>query len=163
VRWKDVEGYVNWGLILMYGGAICLGAALNRTGAAAWLAQETIAQWATGPVSIVALISAMAILLTILMSNSAAVAVVMPISLALAHQFGLDPRVMAPLVAIPAGLDFTLPIGTPANAIAYSSGFLRIRDMAVPGMLLTALSFVIFNLFVWLVWPLLGVPVEVRG
>jgi sodium-dependent dicarboxylate transporter 2/3/5 len=161
VRWKDVEGYVNWGLILMYGGAICLGGALNRTGAATWLAQQTIAQWAIGPASLVAMISAAAILLTILMSNSAAVAVVMPVSLALAQQFGLDPRIMAPLVAIPAGLDFALPIGTPANAIAYSSGFLRIRDMAVPGLILTALSLLVFNLYAWLAWPWLGAPIQV--
>ena len=85
----------------------------------------------------------------------------MPVSLALAHQFGIDPRVMAPLVAVPAGLDFTLPIGTPANAIAYSSGFLRIRDMAIPGLLLTALSLTMFNLFVWFMWPLLGSPIKV--
>ena len=39
-------------------------------GAAAWLAQETIARWATGPVSVVAMISGMSIVLTVLMSNS---------------------------------------------------------------------------------------------
>src|SRR5262245_35163795 len=56
VQWRDVEGYVNWGLILMYGGAICLGSALNKSGAAAWVAHETIAKWAGGPVTVVMLI-----------------------------------------------------------------------------------------------------------
>jgi sodium-dependent dicarboxylate transporter 2/3/5 len=35
--WKTVEDYVNWGVILMYGGAIALGSALVSTGAAEWL------------------------------------------------------------------------------------------------------------------------------
>lgn len=157
VRWHDVEGYVNWGLILMYGGAISLGSALSRTGAASWLAGETIAEWAGGSVSVVFLLSAAAIALTEVMSNSAAVAIVMPISLAVAEQFGIDPRMMAPLVAVPAGLSFLLPIGTPANAIAYSSGFLRVRDMLIPGLILNLSALLIFNLLVWWYWPWLGV------
>lgn len=56
----------------------------------------------------------------------------------------------------PAGLAFALPIGTPANAIAYSSGYLRSRDMFLPSMLLGFVSWVTFNLAVKLYWPLLG-------
>jgi sodium-dependent dicarboxylate transporter 2/3/5 len=37
IRWKEVEEDVNWGLILMYGGAICLGFAMGKTGATRWL------------------------------------------------------------------------------------------------------------------------------
>jgi sodium-dependent dicarboxylate transporter 2/3/5 len=157
VEWREVENHVNWGLILMYGGAICLGSALNKTGAAEWVAQNTIAQWATGPLSVILMISGVTILLTMLMSNSAAVAVIMPVGIALAAQFGIDTRLMAPLVAVPAGLDFALPIGTPANAIAYSSGFLRVREMLIPGLTITVLSYVVFNLLVWFYFPLLGI------
>jgi sodium-dependent dicarboxylate transporter 2/3/5 len=55
------------------------------------------------------------------------------------------------------GLSFTLPMGTPANAIAYSSGYLSIRDMLVPGIILCVAAWVTFNLVAWLIWPLLGV------
>jgi sodium-dependent dicarboxylate transporter 2/3/5 len=157
VRWHDVEGYVNWGLILMYGGAIALGGALNRSGAAEWLASQSIAAWASGPFTVLFLISAVTIFLTEVMSNSAAVAIVMPVSLAVAAQFGIDPRIMAPAVAVPAGLSFLLPIGTPANAIAYSSGFLRIRDMAGPGLILTFSSIIAMQAVMRWYWPLLGV------
>lgn len=156
VRWRDVEGYVNWGLILMYGGAISLGSALNKSGAAAWVAQETIVQWAGGPVTVALLISLATVALTEVMSNSAAVAIVMPVSIAVAQQFGMDPRIMAPLVAVPAGMAFMLPIGTPANAIAFSSGYLRLGDMMWPGLLLNLSAYVIFNLLVSFYWPLLG-------
>jgi sodium-dependent dicarboxylate transporter 2/3/5 len=64
---------------------------------------------------------------------------------------------MAPLVAVPAGLSFILPTGTPANAMAFSSGFLRVGDVLLPGLLLNFLAVLIFNLLVWFYWPLLGV------
>ena len=157
VQWRDVEGYVNWGLILMYGGAITLGSVLQSSGAAAWMANGTIVQWAAGPVSVVFFISLATILLTETMSNSAAVAIIMPLSVAVAGQFGIEPRLMAPLVAVPAGLSFILPTGTPANAMAFSSGFLRVGDVLLPGLLLNFLAVLIFNLLVWFYWPLLGV------
>src|SRR4029450_2048974 len=77
VQWRDIEGYVNWGLILMYGGAIALGGALNRSGAAGWLSQATLAQWAIGPTSVAFLISFAALVFTEVMSNSAAGAILM--------------------------------------------------------------------------------------
>jgi sodium-dependent dicarboxylate transporter 2/3/5 len=157
VQWRDIEGYVNWGLILMYGGAIALGAALNRSGAAGWLSQATLAQWAIGPTSVAFLISFAALVFTEVMSNSAAVAILMPVSIAVAAQFGLDVRAMAPLVAVPAGMGLMLPIGTPANAIAYSSGYLRIADMVFPGLVMDLIALLIFNLFVYFYWPLVGI------
>jgi len=156
VTWREVEGYVNWGVILMYGGAICLGAAIDKSGAAGWLASVTISRWAIGGASVVAFLSLLSILLTEAMSNSAVVALLFPVSLGIARQFGMDPSIMAIAVAVPAGLGFTLPIGTPANAIAYSSGYLSIRDMVVPGVILAASSWVVFNLVANFYWPLIG-------
>jgi len=84
----------------------------------------------------------------------------MPVSLGIAHQFGMDPRVMALVVAVPAGLAYALPIGTPANAIAYSSGHLSMRDMAIPGAILALTSWLMFNLVANWYWPLLGISIH---
>src|SRR5207237_10137421 len=37
LAWRDIEEYVNWGVLLMYGGAIALGSALNRSGASTFI------------------------------------------------------------------------------------------------------------------------------
>ena len=159
VKWEDVERYVSWGILLMYGGAIALGSATNSSGAAGWLSQNTISRWShSGPVAI-AIISALSIVLTELMSNSAVVAMLMPVTLGVAHDFAMDPRVMALVVAVPAGLGFTMPIGTPANAIAYSSGHLSMRDMMIPGAILAVASWAVFNLVARFWWPLLGIAI----
>lgn len=159
VSWRDIEVYVNWGVILMYGGAICLGAAINQSGAAAWLAQSTISSWAGSGPSLVLILSALSILLTEAMSNSAVVALLMPVSLGIAQEFGIDPGIMAFVVAVPAGLAYTLPIGTPANAIAFSSGYLTIRNFIAPGAVLTVTSWILFNIMANWYWPLLGMQI----
>jgi sodium-dependent dicarboxylate transporter 2/3/5 len=156
VRWSEIEGYVNWGVLLMYGGAICLGAALSRSGAAIWVAQSTVSEGASSGTAVVLVLSAVSLLLTEAISNSAVVAMVLPMSLGMADQLGLDPRVLALTIAVPAGLAFTLPIGTPANAIAYSSGYISLREMIVPGAVLNLCAWLCFSLMAALYWPLLG-------
>lgn len=159
IKWKDVEEYVNWGVILMYGGAITLGYALDRSGAAAWTANATIMQWASSPVAVIALFSLLSIALTEFMSNAAVIAILMPVALSISVQTGIDPKVMTFAIAVPSGLAFMLPMGTPANAIAYSSGFLRIKDMVVPGLIMGVTAWLVFIIVGLYYWPLLGLKI----
>ena len=163
VRWRDVEGYVNWGILLMYGGAISLGAALNRSGAAAWLASLTLEQVAHSGAAIVLVLSATTLALTEAMSNSAVVALLMPVTIGLAERAGLDPAIMVPTIAIPSGLAFMLPMGTPATAMAYSSGYLSIRDMLLPAGVMIVASWIVFNVVAQVYWPLIGLSPYVPG
>jgi solute carrier family 13 (sodium-dependent dicarboxylate transporter), member 2/3/5 len=91
------------------------------------------------------------------MSNSAVVAAVLPMAIPVAQVAGIDVRLMVFIIGIPAGLAFALPMGTPANAIAYSSGYLDRRDMLIPGLAFGLLSWLIFNIIALLLWPLIGV------
>lgn len=156
IRWKDVEEYVNWGILLMYGGAIALGAALAGTGAAAWAANATIGRWATSPMALVMLFSAISILLTEAMSNAAIIAILMPVGISLSANMGMDPKIITMAIAMPSGLAYCLPISTPATAIAYSSGFFRMRDLVVPGAIMGVVSWIVFNLMIKIYWPLIG-------
>jgi solute carrier family 13 (sodium-dependent dicarboxylate transporter), member 2/3/5 len=156
VHWQAIEEYVNWGVLLMYGGAIALAAALDRSGAAAWLAGRGLAGLSDSPLLVIAVISLLAIVLTECISNAAVIATLMPIGLSLGTTMGIDPRLMTLAIALPAGLAFCLPMGTPANAIIFSSGFLKIRDMAVPGAVIMLLAWLLFLATAWLIWPLMG-------
>jgi sodium-dependent dicarboxylate transporter 2/3/5 len=158
-RWKDVEGYVNWGIILMYGGAICLGAALYSTGAAAWAAQRLGGAWGTTALAALVAFALLTKLLTEGMSNSGVVAVLLPLGLGVAAQRGFDAKAVAFTVAIVSGFDFILPAASPEMALAYSPGFLRVRDVLLPGLLLAAASIGVFWLVARLWWPLLGLEV----
>ncbi len=156
VSWQKIEEYVNWGIILMYGCSIALASAMEKTGAALWLASKGLTTFTLSPFMIIAVISLVAILLTECISNAAVIAILMPIGLSLARGLGIDPRVMTLAITLPAGLAYCLPMGTPATAIAFGSGYLKSRDMIVPGMMVMGISWLLFLGSAWLIWPLLG-------
>lgn len=156
VRWKDIEEYVNWGIVLMYGGAITLGTALDRSGAAQWAAGKVIGEWGTSPAAIIAVLSLLTILLTEGMSNAAVIAILLPVSISIAGTLSMDPVLITYAIALPAGLAFALPMSTPGNAIVVSSGYVSVRDMVVSGIALTVASWLVVNLTANFYWPLLG-------
>ena len=159
VSWEKIEEYVNWGIILMYGGSIALASALEKSGAALWLVNKGLATFNPTPLVIIAIISLVAIVLTECISHAAVVAILMPIGLGLAKGTGIDPRVMTLAIALPAGLAYCLPMGTPATAIVYGSGFLKSRDIIVSGTVIMAISWLLFIASALFVWPLIGLKI----
>jgi len=156
VQWKEVEEHVNWGIILMYGGAISLGFGLEKSGAALWVANNFIGNYVSGSFWLIFVIATISLYLTEGMSNSAVVAIMMPIGISLAKSYGIDPKVITFIVAIPSGLAFCLPMSTPACAIAYSSGYVNMKDMVVPGLVLSLISLFAIIVTYKFYWPLIG-------
>ena len=157
LRWEDAERYVNWGVALMYGGAIAVGGALDRTGATSWLAEVMLPD-AMGPWTTVALIAILAAALTEVVSNAAVIAVILPISLPLAVQAGLDPHLLVWLVPLSAGFAFVLPTSTPAMAMVFGTGYLQVRHTMVGGVI-TLVSWISLLVMAAIVWPLLGLEI----
>ncbi len=159
VSWQKIEEYVNWGIILMYGGTIALASALEKTGAAVWVVKKGMGSLSQSPLAMIAVISLVAIVLTECISHAAVVAILMPIGMGLAKTIGMDPKVMTLSIALPAGLAYCLPMGTPATAIAYASGYLKSRDIIVSGLAIMAISWLLFMGSVVFVWPRLGLKI----
>ena len=159
VTWKDMEEYVNWGIILMYGGAICLGYALTSSGAALWAGNTLIGSWANSPMAMIIIFAFLAIILTEGVSNTAIVAILLPLGISLSDNYGIDSKLITYVIAVPAGLAFMLPMGTPPTAIALSSGYLKIKDLLIHGLILKISAIIIFLLMVTYYWPMIGMKV----
>lgn len=159
VSWQKIEEYVNWGIILMYGGTIALASALEKTGAAVWVVKKGMGGLSHSPLAVIAVISLVAIVLTECISHAAVVAILMPVGMGLCKTMGMDPKVMTLSIALPAGLAYCLPMGTPATAIAYASGFLKSRDIIVSGVVVMTISWLLFMGSVVFVWPMLGLRI----
>jgi sodium-dependent dicarboxylate transporter 2/3/5 len=157
VRWKDIEEYVNWGVVLMYGGAIILGSALDKSGAAGWMVERLLGTRPAGPWAVFAMLSFLSIFLTEAISNAAVIAILLPVSIGLSGRFSMDPAILTYAIAVPAGLAFMLPMSTPANALAVSSGYVSVADMAKGGIVMCVVAWVVFNVLAAYYWPLIGI------
>jgi len=135
ITWKDVEKRVPWGIILLYGGAITLGIGMQKTGAGAWTAHHIFDVASNNPYLVIFGLIVFTILLTEIMSNVGAVAILLPIGLAIATEIpGVSPLLASLLIALSGGLAFMLVIATPGNAIAYSSGYFSSKDLLKAGV-----------------------------
>lgn len=134
ISWKDVESRVPWGIVLLYGGAITLGIGMQKTDAGAWLANQIFTTVHLHPFIIIFLLIALTIILTNMMSNIGAVAILLPIGLAVATEIPqISPLLSSMLIALSGGLAFILVIATPGNAITYSAGYFTTKDLFKAG------------------------------
>lgn len=157
LRWEELDGYIHWNIVLMYGGAIALGVAIDRTGAAQWVVDATV-----GPIHVPAYvaITGLAIATLILsefMSNAAAVAVMLPLAFSLGAPLGVSPQALVLATSIGGGLAFTLPISSAPNAIAFASGYLDMTDYLRAGLLMTIASIILLLAVAAVWWPLIGI------
>jgi anion transporter len=155
VGWKEIQSHIDWGVVLMYGGAIAVAKSLEKTGAAEWVATAFWPDGVTG-IAMLALVALITILLTESISNAATVAILLPIAIPLGALAGIDPITMALTVGIVSGFAFMLPMGTPANAMIFGTGYVHLRHMIRIGSLVLVSALTLFVLSVALWWPLVG-------
>lgn len=158
-NWEEVEKDVKWGIFVMYGSAIALSVTLKDTGAANDLVELLISTGITSPLLVFFILAITAFILTEIMSNAAAVAVLLPIGLALGPEYGIDPRAIALTIATCAGLTYLLPVSTPAMAIVTSCNYVSMEKAMFWGLLMKLISFVIFIMMALFYWPYVGLSI----
>ncbi|MGV7222407.1 MAG: SLC13 family permease [Nitrospinales bacterium] len=156
ITWKTVERNVNWSIIILYGGAICLGEVMTESGAALWLAKIVFGNFAHSTATFLAVVAVLSILFTTFMSNSAVIAILLPPAVSMCETYGISPALATMTVILPSNFAFLLPIATPASAIAYSSRQISLREMITAGSALTMLGLICFLMVVTVFWPLIG-------
>ncbi|MCB1908803.1 MAG: SLC13 family permease [Rhodocyclaceae bacterium] len=116
-------------LVLVLGSALAVAAGLNESGAAALLADGVLALAGTDSAwaSLVG-IYLLTALLTELVSNAAAAALVFPLAMSAARALGVDPMPLVMTVAYAASACFLMPFGYQTHLMVYSVGRYRVRD-----------------------------------
>jgi sodium-dependent dicarboxylate transporter 2/3/5 len=153
IKWDDIEKRVPWGIILLYGGAITLGAGILSTQAGTWLSNQLFYLSGDNIYLVILGLICFTILLTNIMSNIGAVAILLPIGFAIATSIeGISPLLASMLIALSGGLAFMLVIATPGNAITYSSGYYSTRDLLKAGVLANILCIVVMFAVAIIYW-----------
>jgi solute carrier family 13 (sodium-dependent dicarboxylate transporter), member 2/3/5 len=148
--WADTSR-LPWGILLMFGGGLSLARAFKESGLVERIT-AVIHQANTGDLFwFVVLLSLTGLILTALMSNLAMVNIFVPVVAALAVAFGESPEWFAIPVTIAASCDFMFPMSTPPNAIAYSSGVIRARDMFRAGLVIDVIAWLLLAALAWII------------
>jgi di/tricarboxylate transporter len=144
---------INWTVLLIIAAMLGLGAAMETTGTAHFLAsQVTRLVGASNPVLLLSVFFLMTVLLTQPMSNQAAAAVVLPVAIQTAEQMTLNPRPFAIIIALAASCSFLTPL-EPACLLVYGPGHYQFSDFPKVGLILSVLVYLIAILLTPWLWP----------
>ncbi|SFH98266.1 Di-and tricarboxylate transporter [Tindallia magadiensis] len=148
---EEAYRVVDWKVVFLLAGLIPLGNAMQKTGAAEWLAEQVIRGIQGGPPSLLLIsVAVMASFFSLFMSNVGAVVILVPLVTSMAALEGVDPRPMALLAAVCASNSFMLPTHQ-VNALLLSPGGYRNMDFVKAGggmtLLYIMVTVVVFRLF----------------
>jgi sodium-dependent dicarboxylate transporter 2/3/5 len=156
---RDLED-IPWNIILLFGGAMSIGFCLWETGAAKWLAINWLVLFKTAPGIVFILAMAFFVLImTNFIMNVAAIAISLPVALVIAPYLSVSGEVVLFASLVTAGMPFLCLVGAAPNAIAYESKQFSSGEFFLVGIPASIILMVVTGLFVWLIWPLMGMPV----
>jgi len=156
IEWQDINRNTNWGVILLFGSAISLGIQMKETGAAEWVATQSIngmsmlinnldfMQWF---ISVI-----LTGILTNFLSNAATVAVLGPVIL----DMGGNPIIMGMSTSIASSFAYLTIVASPTCMIIHSSGLVKSSDYLRAGWKLFVISVFLLFLISNLYWPFLS-------
>jgi di/tricarboxylate transporter len=151
---EDAYNAIDWKIILLLGGIIPLGLALEQNGVATWLADGLLQPLLVyGPIALLAALYLVTALLTEAMSNNAAAAILAPIAIFLAQSLNVDPRPFLVAIAFAASTSFATPIGYQTNTMIYAPGGYRFTDFTLIGLPLNLIFWALATLLIPLIWP----------
>lgn len=143
--WQSTEK-LPWGILLLFGGGICLAKGMDSTGVVELVGKSLAGEGNMSLWLIVLLLTGFALFITEIMSNVALTVVFIPIVLGIADNIGVNPLYLAIPVTLAASCAFMMPISTPPNAVVFSSGYIKISDMVKAGFLLNVISILVLVL-----------------
>lgn len=150
---RDLEE-INWSVLWMVAGGFALGVALDKTGLGNVLVDAIpFANWS--PIVVMIISGLVCFVFSNFISHSAAASLLAPILGLVASGISADPTAGSAFaemggpcalmvgVAISASVSMILPISTPPNAIAHSTGFIEQKDMMKVGLIMGLLGLII--------------------
>ncbi|PFG55999.1 sodium-dependent dicarboxylate transporter 2/3/5 [Vibrio sp. ES.051] len=153
VEWKDIEKTTDWGVLILFGGGICLSNVLKVTGTSVFLAHSLsgFLEQAGILLTILAVV-AFVVFLTEFASNTASAALLVPVFATIAEALGMSPVILSALIAVAASCAFMLPVATPPNAIVFGTGHIKQKEMMRIGLVLNIACIGALTLFAWMFW-----------
>jgi di/tricarboxylate transporter len=154
VRMDEIYSELDWSVVFLLAGLLPLGIAMEASGAAEWIVlglMQRLGQ--ASPVTVIAGLYLVTVLLTGVMSNVATAVVVAPIALVTAAELGINPYALLVTIMFGASASFMTPVGYQTNTLIYGPGGYRFGDFLKVGLPLNAILAVVVTVLVPVLWP----------
>lgn len=136
LEWNDDKSKIPFRIMFLFGAGFSIAKAFSETLLADELASYLISMTHLPPILIIFAVAMLVTFTTEITSNTALISVMLPIIYAVSQQSGINATLIMMVATVCASYAFMLPIATPPNAIAMSSGALSVKDMAKYGLVL---------------------------
>ncbi|XP_035228069.1 solute carrier family 13 member 5-like [Stegodyphus dumicola] len=140
LAWKTAQRKVPWGIMLLIGGGFALADGAQKSGLAELLGNKLSSLSVMSPGVIAAVMCLMTAALTEILANSTVAIILLPILNQMALSIRVNPLLLMLPATVACSYAFMLPVGTPANAIAFESGNMKPLDMVKPGLVINLVS-----------------------
>ncbi len=145
---------VDWKVIFLLAGILPLGVAMETSGAAKLIADNTLGLVADmGPLVVLAVLYLLTAILTETMSNNASAVLLAPIAINIAKEMGVDPKPFLMAVCFAASTSFATPVGYQTNTMVYNPGGYRFTDFMKVGIPLNLIFWGLAVVFIPMFWP----------
>jgi len=141
---------MGWDTLILVAGGLSLGLALEETGLL-FLYANRIASLSVSPLLFYLMLGYAAMIFSNIMSNSATTTVLVPLGMAILPTHQVE---VALIISLSTSTALFLPVSTPPNAIAYSTGFVDQKDFRIGGLLIGLLGPVAITIWVLIVFSL---------
>lgn len=149
LEWSDTQK-LPWGILFLFGGGLALADALERGGVIKALSNSFTGMNHLDYLLLLFIIIAISIFASEVLSNLALVTILVPIIgiFALENSYSITQICFG--VTLGASLAFMLPIGTPPNAIVFSAGHIKFKQMATAGFIINIISLFVITTICYL-------------
>ena len=152
LNWMDDKVNIPFRIMFLFGAGFAIAAAVTKTGMAEEIASHLMAFETMPLVIFLLIIATMVTFTTEITSNTALISIMLPILYKVAEQTGFDATLIMMVATICASYAFMLPIATPPNAIAMSSGVVSVKTMAGYGILFNIMGILFIVTVAQLFW-----------
>lgn len=147
-----------WEVLWLVAGGISLGISMKSTGLAEWLVSSI--EWsAFGTITLLLVFSAVAVLMSNFLSNTVTATLLIPLAVSLASSGiageGFSLIIVSLVIGVSASFAMMLPISTPPNAIAVSTGTIQTGEMVKAGLSVGLFGILLVVLYAIFYWPLM--------
>jgi len=136
LNWMDDKDNIPYRIMFLFGAGFSIAKAFSATGLAEEVASYLIVMTSLSPILLLLSVAMLITFTTEITSNTALISIMLPVIYSVAEQTGINTTLFMMVATLCASYAFMLPIATPPNAIAMSSGAVNVKSMIRYGVLL---------------------------